>query len=956
MTNQALKFYKFNNHTTSADSIATAKGVEGALVYIVDLKEIWIGGETPKLAVAGSTDVSFSSNVLTVTTHNENGTSTTQTLDFNDVASAAETFKVFQNVYGLIGSTPSGTQQALDYSSTEYLKTATTLVAADKALDTAIKGVADRIDGLDVTEYAQAEVDTATSQTETTVKIKSIKQVDGAISAGDSTVDVKMDGTYDATSNKIATQSTVTNAVTKAADSPADYDTSSTEVSQQWTNVITANEIRQNDTFESDIDKLDNKIAGLADEVIKNEQVTNQAVTDIANSVGLEEDLTLDLSGDTSGIIDDDKSVKEALLDLATYVTTEAGKVDDVKINGTTIVANKIANIAADGTYDATTNKIATKSTVTNAIEALDVNEYAQASVDVDTANHVSSLKIKGIKETDGKIAAATTAPTFDVAIDGEYSATDNKIATQSTVTNAINTLDGSATIASVSNNVVTIKTGVTETDGVITNDSGTDITLEEVAVTGAAADVSIVDAQGKITATNVEDALTELATNIENLAGGMRYNGDINSTTAGLNPNTNDIRPGDIYLANGAFTIGDHSVEAGDMIVYKGNESETAVTLTDSNCTIIERETDTMVTAGDTLADDYIVFGNGNKEVTTTSTVASQNYTVSAAALKEAIENANSALQSIAKGTDGTYVTTTVGAKTNNQQTVAVEVQQATVTYDAASGSTPANLRVATGNEGVLTDTAVTPIKNYVGAKVTKLTDSPAVYDITADEISEEWINVVEANKIEAGDTFDADIDKLDTKIAGLADEVIRDEEVTHQSFTAMANSVGLESDMSLDLSTASQTGAIHNDTDVKSALIHLDNAIQTNKLDVQVEGHSIVSNNTANFGVADSYDSSTNKIATVATVTNAINGLDADITSDDAAVATVKVVETNGKITDVVVSNVSAGVNYTPSTASTAPGLAATTATGAVTGSDIDTIKSYVDDKANLCWEAYE
>jgi hypothetical protein len=160
----------------------------------------------------------------------------------------------------------------------------------------------------------------------------------------------------------------------------------------------------------------------------------------------------------------------------------------------------------------------------------------------------------------------------------------------------------------------------------------------------------------------------------------------------------------------------------------------------------------------------------------------------------------------------------------------------------------------------------------------------------------------------------------------------------------------------MSLDLSTASQTGAIHNDTDVKSALIHLDNAIQTNQLDVQVEGNSIVSNNTANFGVADSYNFSSNKIATVATVTNAINGLDADITSDDAAVATVKVVETNGKITDVVVSNVSAGVNYTASTASTAPDLAATTATGAVTGSDIDTIKRYVDDKANLCWEAYE
>jgi len=58
-------------------------------------------------------------------------------------------------------------------------------------------------------------------------------------------------------------------------------------------------------------------------------------------------------------------------------------------------------------------------------------------------------------------------------------------------ITDAINNLDGSATIASVSNNVVTLKAGITEINGVIDNNSDSDITLEEVAVTGAAADVS---------------------------------------------------------------------------------------------------------------------------------------------------------------------------------------------------------------------------------------------------------------------------------------------------------------------------------------------------------------------------------------------------------------------------------------------------------------------------------
>ena len=75
--------------------------------------------------------------------------------------------------------------------------------------------------------------------------------------------------------------------------------------------------------------------------------------------------------------------------------------------------------------------------------------------------------------------------------------------------------LDGSATIASVSEGVVTLKAGITETDGIVSNaDSALnpDITLAKVATTGTAADVAIVDAGSLITATDVEGALQELA------------------------------------------------------------------------------------------------------------------------------------------------------------------------------------------------------------------------------------------------------------------------------------------------------------------------------------------------------------------------------------------------------------------------------------------------------------
>lgn len=85
-------------------------------------------------------------------------------------------------------------------------------------------------------------------------------------------------------------------------------------------------------------------------------------------------------------------------------------------------------------------------------------------------------------------------------------------------------------------------------------------------------------------------------------------------------------------------------------------------------------------------------------------------------------------------------------------------------------------------------------------------------------------------------------------------------------------------------------------------------------------------------------------------AKVDTAIAALNATVTSDDAAVATVKVVEANGKITDVVVTNIGAGVVHTAATESVEANLTATTATGAVVGSDIAKIKSYVDEKSTI------
>ena len=84
------------------------------------------------------------------------------------------------------------------------------------------------------------------------------------------------------------------------------------------------------------------------------------------------------------------------------------------------------------------------------------------------------------------------------------------------TIASVLATLTGSATIATVADGVVTLKAGVSETNGIISNSTGADITLAKVATTGAAADVSIADAEGVINATTVEGALAEIAKEID--------------------------------------------------------------------------------------------------------------------------------------------------------------------------------------------------------------------------------------------------------------------------------------------------------------------------------------------------------------------------------------------------------------------------------------------------------
>lgn len=172
------------------------------------------------------------------------------------------------------------------------------------------------------------------------------------------------------------------------------------------------------------------------------------------------------------------------------------------------------AGLNADGTYTAngSANYIANATSLKDADDKLD----AKIKNVEDSLFNVTDFKyyVDGTTPVTTSLRTITDANNnLNVVVDvTDTVSISNPLTTKTYVDNKVAALDGSATIASKSGDVVTIKAGITETDGVVSNNSDTDIVLEEVATTGAAADVSIADSGNKITATNVEDALAELA------------------------------------------------------------------------------------------------------------------------------------------------------------------------------------------------------------------------------------------------------------------------------------------------------------------------------------------------------------------------------------------------------------------------------------------------------------
>lgn len=154
-------------------------------------------------------------------------------------------------------------------------------------------------------------------------------------------------------------------------------------------------------------------------------------------------------------------------------------------------------------------------------------------------------------------------------------SSTDSQYPSAKAVQSKINTLDGTATIASVSNNVVTLKAGISETDGVISNSSGNDITLHKIATTGSPNDINVTYNNESV---SLQTALANIKTGIDNAASaGTQY----------IVSNSRNTTPNVAQYNNQTGTLSPSSTTAGRVyLVPNGTDSYTQYITTQSGST----------------------------------------------------------------------------------------------------------------------------------------------------------------------------------------------------------------------------------------------------------------------------------------------------------------------------------------------------------------------------------
>lgn len=197
---------------------------------------------------------------------------------------------------------------------------------------------------------------------------------------------------------------------------------------------------------------------------------------------------------------------------------TVKAKIDSLEAGVTTQIEALDAEVDATGTaqYGGTfvVSGITEVDGVITGVDSVEVEAAGAAAAVLGTAQDTATANtVYGAKAAAAAAQSDVDAlETYVGTIPAGSSATDIVGYVDEAAGAALDAIDGSATIATVSNDVVTLKAGVTQTDAEIANSTGSDIVLAQAAKTGAAADITITDSDDNFAATNVEAALAEIA------------------------------------------------------------------------------------------------------------------------------------------------------------------------------------------------------------------------------------------------------------------------------------------------------------------------------------------------------------------------------------------------------------------------------------------------------------
>ncbi|MBR4625941.1 MAG: hypothetical protein IKO56_10450 [Alphaproteobacteria bacterium] len=461
-------------------------------------------------------------------------------LDVNDIEGfgAGKTLATLTETDGKIAAT----FQDISITSSQ-ISDKTDTYSADGTVAVTGKAVKAALETLDVTAFALSAGGT------TSIDVYGISETDGKITADTTTNKAtwNFDGTYNANTNKIALQSTVTGVVDALDGSH---------------NVVAIGD------YEAGTGEFATKKIEFFDGTQTNGLLgTSSSASDtlyITKAVSPSDPLIVksDLSGIVGAMVY--KGAVNANTDLPTT---------DVQAGWTYVVGTA-------GTY---------------AGQACEVGDMIIAKDSTPTWNIINGEN--QVTDAGATITAGASSATTIATVDG------------TNLTAKVEVTGGTATIASVSNNVVTIKTGVTQTGttGTIENTTGTDIVLDDVAVTGAANELTVTSATygGNSETTNAQTALNNLAAAITNAS--ITIDGFKGAITTG-----NGIT--DVTADGGSFGIKIDSTNANGLSV-------------DANGLALAKATGTTfgavaVTAGNglTLTDGVVAYAHNTSAITVAS------------------------------------------------------------------------------------------------------------------------------------------------------------------------------------------------------------------------------------------------------------------------------------------------------------------------------------------------